>query len=163
MPTCSYPSSPLISRCPYMHFPTRLPPHADPIDLVLDFPQGFSTLVYVFAFLSFRVPSVIFKSCFLKHSTVGPGRGPSLQDKLDDVLCLKTFLLQYLPVADEMQHAILFSLLYFFNHLLSRHHIYLLYIYIFFHSHITPHLNWIDIVPESKEIWIASLNCIYAS
>lgn len=153
MPTCSYPSSPLISRCPYMYFPTLLPPQADPIDLRLDFPQGFHTFVYVFAFLSFHVPSVIFKSCFLKHPTVGPGLGPSLQDKLDGVLCLKTPLLQYLPVT-EKHSTILFSLLSFFKHLLSRHYIYLLllYIYIFSQSHIMPHLNWIDIVPESKKI-----------
>lgn len=153
MPTCSYPSSPLISRCPYMHFPTLLLPQAVSIDRGLDFPQGFRTFVYVFAFLSFRVPSVIFKSCFLKHPTVGPGRGAQLARQIGRrFMSENPFAAIFTSRQRKAVRNIVFTVVFFQPSPLQTPYLLIIICIYFFHSRITPHLNWIDIVPDSKEI-----------
>lgn len=133
MPTCSYPSSPLISRCPYMHFPTRLPPHADPIDpgrLISRRVSAHSCTFLPFYLFAFRL--WFLKAVFLNTRLLAQDGGPACRTNWMTFYVWKPFCcnIYQSPTICSVQYC--FHCFIFFNRLLYRHHIYLLYIYIYF-------------------------------
>lgn len=122
MPTCSYPSSPLISRCPYMHFLLFTSLGRCPRSIRVLISRRVSAHLctgFAFFFSSFRVPSLILKAVF--------SNARRLAGQID--LCFPSLGTETL----FRRAAILFRRCIFF-HPLTIIPIHYIYIYIYFFS-----------------------------
>lgn len=125
MPTCSHPSLPLISGCPYKHFLFRFPRVANRSNRFPEswFPAGFHHICVCFCLFIFsRILSPWFlKAVFLNSFTRdGRERREWLQrNKLADVFCFKTlYVAIFTRHWREMQHNIVLVIVSFIFRLL---------------------------------------------